>query len=157
MAELEQGSGEPGAPKIYWQDSWPGYPEARNRILSHVMSRDIQNLTVLTGDIHCHWANDLKADWEDPTSQTVGTEFICTSVSAEGSAQTSDFFSEYLDGRNEHIRWFDPRHGGFTAVSVSPDSWTADYYQVDDLRNPDSPVQVINTVVTEAGNPGIRP
>jgi alkaline phosphatase D len=154
MAEVEQGTGEPGAPEIYWQDGWPGYPAARNRILSHVMSRGISNFAVMTGDIHCHWANDLKADWADPNSATVGTEFICTSVTAEGSAQVSDFFREYLDGRNEHIQWFDGRHGGYTGVTLTPENWTADYYQVDDMRNPDSGVQVIQTVVTEAGNPG---
>jgi alkaline phosphatase D len=156
MADIEQGSGEPGAPELYWQDSWPGYPEARNRILNHVMSRGIPNLAVITGDIHCHWANDLKADWEDPSSQTIGTEFICTSVTAEGSAEASDFFREYLDGRNEHIRWFDGRHGGYTGVTVTPESWTADFYQVDDMRDPESGIQVINTTVTEAGNPGVQ-
>jgi alkaline phosphatase D len=156
MADIEQGSGEPGAPELYWQDSWPGYPEARNRILNHVMSRGIPNLAVITGDIHCHWANDLKADWEVPSSQTIGTEFICTSVTAEGSAEASDFFREYLDGRNEHIRWFDGRHGGYTGVTVTPESWTADFYQVDDMRDPESGIQVINTTVTEAGNPGVQ-
>jgi alkaline phosphatase D len=156
MVELDQGSGEPGAPSLYWQDSWPGYPEARNRILSHVMSRGIPNLTVLTGDIHCHWANDLKADWTDPTSQTIGTEYICTSISAEGAVLVSDFFRDYLNGRNEQVRWFDGRHGGYTGVTVTTQIWTADYYQVDDMRLQDSGVQVINTVVTEAGNPGIR-
>lgn len=33
---------------------------------------------------------------------------------------------------------------------------TVDYYQVDDMRDPESAVQIINTVVTEAGNPGIQ-
>lgn len=156
MAEIEQSSGEPGSPEEYWQDSWPGYPAARNRILNHVMSRGIPNFAVMTGDIHCHWANDLKADWEDPSSQTIGTEFICTSVTTEGSAQQSDFFRDYLDGRNEHIRWFDGRHGGYVGVTVTPQSWTADYYQVDDMRDPETEVRSINTVVTEAGNPGIQ-
>jgi hypothetical protein len=39
---------------------------------------------------------------------------------------------------------------------VTPDFCAADYYQVDDLRNPDSTVQIIYTVVAEAGNPGIQ-
>jgi alkaline phosphatase D len=157
MADIEQGSGEAGAPELYWQDSWPGYPAARNRILNHVMSRDIPNLAVMTGDIHCHWANNLKADWEDPNSQTIGTEFICTSITAGGADDVADFFRDYLDdGRNEHIKWFDGRHGGYTGVTLTPASWTAKYYQVEDMRNPDTGVQLINTVITEAGNPGIQ-
>jgi alkaline phosphatase D len=157
MAEMHQGIDEPGAPELYWQDSWPGYPEARNRILSHVMSRGIANLAVLTGDIHCHWANDLKADWGDPTSQTIGTEFICTSVTAEGAVLVSDFFRDYMtEGRNEHIRWFDGRHGGYTAVTVTPETWTADFRHVSDMRDPASTVETIQTVTTEAGRPGIQ-
>lgn len=156
MAELEQGAGEPGAPELYWQDSWPGYPAARNRILSHVLSRGIPNLAVITGDIHCHWANDLKADWEDPASRTIGTEFICTSITAGGAEDVAGFFNDYLDGRNEHIKWFDGRHGGYTGVTLTPAAWTADYYQVDDMRNPDSEVRVIQAVATEAGNPGVQ-
>ena len=41
-------------------------------------------------------------------------------------------------------------------MTVTPQTWTADYHQVDDVRNQDSGVQVINTVVVEAGNPGIQ-
>jgi alkaline phosphatase D len=156
MAEIEQGTGEAGAPELYWQDSWPGYPAARTRILSHVMSRGIPNFTVMSGDIHSHWASDLKADWEDPASQTIGTEFITTSISAGGAEQVDDFFREYLDGRNEHVKFFDGRHGGYVGVTLTPQTWTADYYQVEDMRNPESGVQLIKTLTTESGNPAVQ-
>ncbi len=153
FVELDQQAG-PG--EEFWQDSWPGYPGARNRILSHVMSRGIENLTVMTGDIHCHWGNDLLADWRDANSQVLGTEFICTSITAEGSAQQSDFFREYINDENPGVRWFDGRHGGYVGVEATPDRWTADFWQVDDMRDENTAINVINTLVTEAGNPGIQ-
>ena len=87
------------------------------------------------------------------TSQSIGTEFICTPVSAESSAHASDFFQEYLEGDRAHfvVR---PRHDGFTGV-IDARFWTANDYQVDDLPNPNSPMHIINSVVTEASNPGI--
>lgn len=153
MVNLEQGAGED---EEFYNDSWPGYPEARNRILSHVMSRGIENLTVMTGDIHCHWANNLLADWQDAGSQVLGTEFICSSITAGGAEDVSDFFREYVNDENPGVRWFDGRHGGYTSVEATPDRWTAEFWQVDDMRDENTPISVINTVVTEAGNPGIQ-
>lgn len=151
MADLEQGEGDA---ELYWQDSWPGYPAARNRILSHLMSRGISNPVVLTGDIHTAWANDLKADWGDPSSQTIGTEYICTSISA-GGAQPATFFEQYLPAA-PYIKFFDPNHGGYTAVELTPDLFRSEFLQVVDLLSPDSGVVTIGDFVTEAGIPGVQ-
>jgi alkaline phosphatase D len=152
MAELEQGEGDV---ELYWQDSWPGYPAARNRILSHLMSRNISNPVVITGDIHTAWANNLKADWDDPNSQTIGSEYICTSITAGGTSPAT-FFEQYL-AEAPHIRFFDPRHGGYTAVELTPDLWRSDFKVVANLEDPNSAVNTIATYVTEAGNPGVQP
>ena len=34
-------------------DSWPAFPETRRRLLSHIVSNNIQNVVFLSGDIHC--------------------------------------------------------------------------------------------------------
>jgi len=152
MAELEQGEGETD---LYWQDSWPGYPAARNRILGHLMSRGISNPVVLTGDIHTAWANDLKADWADPASATIATEYICTSITA-GGTKPATFFEPYVAAA-PHIKFFDPNHGGYTAVEVTPDLWRSDFVRVTDLLNPESSVERVASFVTEAGHPGVQP
>ena len=152
MAELEQQVG-PGA--LYWNDSWPGYPAARSRILSHLQSRGTSNPIVLAGDIHCHWANDLKADWTDEGSATIGSEFICTSISSEGD-EPSDFFREYLP-ENPHVRFFDGRHGGYMTAEVTPDAWRTDVRQLDSVTTPDAPIATIASFVVENGSPGLRP
>ena len=151
MAELEQGEGDV---ELYWQDSWPGYPAARARILDHLRSRNISNPVVMTGDIHTAWGNDLKADWRNPDSATIGSEYICTSISA-GGLEPAEFFRRYLTDA-PWIRHFDPRHGGYTSVELTPDLWRAEYRNVDKLDDPASAVSVSATFVTEAGNPGVQ-
>ena len=151
MAQMEQGSGEQDE---YYNEAWSGYPEARNRILSHIMSRDIANPVVLTGDIHTSWANDLKADWDDIDSETIATEYICTSITA-GGMNPATFFEQYLDAA-PFIKFFDPRHGGYTAVALTPELWRSDFYHVDNMEDPDSPVTNAASFVTEAGNPGVQ-
>jgi alkaline phosphatase D len=151
MAELEQAV---GSPELFWGDSWPGYPAARNRILSHVQSRGIANPIVLSGDIHTSWANDLKADWTDPASPTLGSEFTCTSISSEGDSP-SEFFRDFLP-ENPHIRFFDARHGGYVLCEVTPETWRGDFRVLDFLTRPDAPIATVSSWVVEAGRPGLQ-
>jgi len=151
MAEMEQ---EAGPEEGYYNDAWSGYPAARDRILGYVMQNQVSNPVVLTGDIHTSWANDLKADWADSASATIGTEYICSSITA-GGLDTADFFQEYVS-QTPHIRYFDPRHGGYTAVELTPELWRSDFYHVENMEDPASPLTTIASFVTEAGNPGVQ-
>ena len=47
--------------------------------------RGVRNPVVLTGDVHRAWANDLKADYANPSSATIGTELVCTSIASGGN------------------------------------------------------------------------
>ena len=44
---------------------------------------------VLTGDVYAHWASDLKLDYDDPTSATVGSELVCSSITSGGDGADS--------------------------------------------------------------------
>ncbi len=63
-------------------DAWDGYPAARTRLLDGAWNAGVDNLVVLTGDVHVGYALDLKADFDDPDSRTIGTELVATSVSS---------------------------------------------------------------------------
>lgn len=51
---------------------------------------------------------------------------------------------------------FDGLNGGYTGVTLTPQTWSADSYQVEDMRESESRIRVINTVVTEVGEPGAQ-
>ena len=63
-------------------DDWNGYPAARTRLLNRIRESRLANPVAVCGDLHSYWANDLKLDFDDPSSPTVATEFVGTSVSA---------------------------------------------------------------------------
>lgn len=42
------------------------------------------------------------------------------------------------------------------AVDATPERWTADCWQVDDMRDGTTAINVINTLVTGAGDPDIQ-
>jgi alkaline phosphatase D len=37
---------------------------------------------MLTGDVHNSWAAELKKNFDDPNSATLGIEFVATSISS---------------------------------------------------------------------------
>ena len=57
-------------------DQWDGYAAARERLLSFIAQRRPSNPVVLSGDWHSSFVNDLKADFDDPQSETLATEFV---------------------------------------------------------------------------------
>ena len=81
MGQLDHDRGDP---RIYWYDAWDGYPVARQRIIDHLAEARIRNPMLITGDWHSTFVNDIKADFSDPDSTTVATEFVGTSISSNG-------------------------------------------------------------------------
>lgn len=146
-AQVAEGEAQP-----YYNDSWSGYPEARARILAHIVENQVSNPVVLTGDIHSAWAADLKADWEDAASATIGTEYVTTSITA-GGTEADTWGQAYVDAF-DYIKYYDGRHGGFTVAEVTGSSWTTDYYVVDNMEDYGSGITHAATYVTEAGTPG---
>ena len=80
---------------------------------------------MLTGDIHSIGWADLKTDFSDPKSETVGTE-ICRQlrsvpVVTEGCACRH---SAYLP-ENPHIRFFNGQRG-YVRCALTPGRWQTD-------------------------------
>lgn len=81
LAQLKRGTAQ--AP-TYSMDKWDGYVAARERLLKVLASTPPSNPVVITGDIHSNWVADLKANFDDPASATIATEFVGTSMSSGG-------------------------------------------------------------------------
>ncbi|MEA2585909.1 MAG: alkaline phosphatase [Thermomicrobiales bacterium] len=139
-----------GPDTLFNDDQWDGYPLARNRILGHIRDAEIANAVVLSGDVHSAWVNDLKADFADPASPTVATEFVCSSVTAINPIGGR---LALLLATNPHIKFLDLRHG-YTVCDVTPSRWQTDYRAVKDVTKADAPVETIGSFVVEDGTPG---
>ena len=151
MAQLEQKQGEGEG---WWSDGWDGYPAGRQRILSQIAEQQIENVVVIGGDIHSFWVADLKQDFGDPTSPTVATEFVGTSVTSEGVPY--DVFNGFLP-ENPHIKFFDSRERGYVLVDVSPNLWRTDLRVVDTITQPEATVRTLGSYAVEQGRAGAQP
>ena len=137
----------------YWTDDWNGYPASRTRLLNHIHDARVANPIVLTGDIHCFFTNDLKLDFEDPSSPTVATEFIGGSVTSPGPP--SGLFEKYLPD-NPHVKFFNGREHGYVSVELSKEECTTKFQIVSDIRDPKATVSTLKTFTVENGRAGAK-
>ena len=72
-------------PRYHSMDQWPGYTAERMEMMRFMADRRVSNPVVLTGDIHSNWANELRIDDRKPETDTVGVEFVATSLSSGGN------------------------------------------------------------------------
>jgi alkaline phosphatase D len=142
-----------GPGESYFSDNWNGYAAARDRLIGALSERRISNPVVLTGDVHSYWVSDLKANFDDPGSATVGTEFVGTSISTPG---TPPSLVTRLP-ENPHIKYYESRFRGYVRCSVERERWTTDFRVVDTVANRNAPARTLSSWVVENGRPGAVP
>ncbi|MCX5396659.1 alkaline phosphatase [Streptomyces sp. NBC_00102] len=137
-------------------DSWDGYPASRQRVLDGAESAGVDNLLVLTGDVHVAYGFDLKKDFDDPSSRTVGTEIVTSSITSgqNGSVKPANWNNQMT--ANPHLKFYDGRRG-YALVTLERDHARADFRAVDAVTTPGAPITTAGSFVTEAGNPGLTP
>ncbi|WP_198663274.1 alkaline phosphatase D family protein [Jiangella endophytica] len=134
-------------------DQWDGYPANRRRLLDAM--RTTSNPVVLTGDIHKHVAAELKADFTDPASATVGVELICTSIASDGDGAPTDAYTpDWV--RHPYVRLYDGRRG-YVHVTLTRDAMTSEFKIVPWVEaDADAPLATVARFVTPAGAPGLE-
>jgi alkaline phosphatase D len=144
-----------GPVKVASMDAWDGYAASRDRITRGWVDAGVRNPVVLTGDVHAHWADDLKLDYADPTSRTVGSELVCSSITSTGDGV------DVVGGRhpwmvwNPHLRFYNNQRG-YVRTTITPESMTADFRVVPYVTQPGAPVHTRATFVIEDGVPGLH-
>jgi alkaline phosphatase D len=115
MAELDRGT-EPGR-HAYWHDGWDGYAPARRRLLDAVAQSQVRDTVVLSGDVHCFWAADLKRDFAAPQSPTVATEFVGGSITSQGPPNAR---VQAAVARIPYLRYGRSGRYGYAGVTLEP-------------------------------------
>lgn len=138
--------------KVVNPDAWDGYPAARDRILEAIAAAG--PTVVLTGDVHSSWVSDLRIDFDDDDSPTVGVEFVAPGVSSviPDDLKTAARLIETL---SPHIAWSETERRGWVLHEITPATWSTEYRLVEDASRPDSGVAVAEVFTVEAGTRGL--
>ncbi|TWT39263.1 alkaline phosphatase D family protein [Blastopirellula retiformator] len=140
----------------YSMDQWPGYEVNRLRMLKFFEQHPDKNPVVLTGDIHCNWANDLQVNCEDADSAAVAVEFVGTSISSGGNGAEQRDDTAMVLAQNPFVK-FNNYERGYVACEVTPQTWTTHYRTVPFVTKPDAPLNTRASFVVEAGKSGLNP
>ncbi|ESQ94654.1 alkaline phosphatase D family protein [Asticcacaulis benevestitus] len=133
----------------HWTDGWDGYPATRDRLIKAMQGTKLKNPVMLGGDIHSYWATELKADFRDPESRTIASEFVCTSVTADMPPYKA--FADMLP-QNPQVKYFNSRTNGYVAVEVTPKRLMSRFMAISDRTDPNATVSTEIAFAVEAGN-----
>lgn len=152
---LARADRDPGPGLELPMDNWNGYEPARQRLFDGVVERGVENMVVITGDAHCSMVADLKQNFADPGSRTVGAEFLGTSISSGGDGADLDTRGREWLSSNPHMKFYNQRRG-YVRCAVDRDTYRADYRVLPYITRPDAPVHTLAGFVVENGRPGVQ-
>jgi alkaline phosphatase D len=98
-----------------------------------------------------HWVADLKADFDDPRSPVIASEFCGTSITSQGASQKA------VDGllpENPHMKYGRSDRRGYIRASIAGGRLTADLIGLDTVKKPESRAELLARFLVEDGKPG---
>ena len=132
-------------------DSWDGYPQERENLLTHIRDRQIKDVVFVTGDIHTFIAGDVRtaAGAGDPAA----IEFVGGSITSSGlgetdlpagngviikgndkSPHTDPSLIEALKGINPWVDNADFDHHGYGKVVATKDAFDCEMVRMQTIK-----------------------
>lgn len=143
-------------PSFINSDQWNGYYAERQKFWDYLSGSNIDNVVVLTGDIHTSWANDLADSSYNVANgdSSVGVEFVTPSITS-GNASFSSIPSILIpvfEGANPHIKFFDLSQHGYFTLDISKTKSQADWNFVSDIETPSFTTSVASSWYSNDGD-----
>jgi alkaline phosphatase D len=135
----------------YTFDSWQGYPQERESLLTYVKDKGIKDVVFVTGDIHTFIAGDVKRDMG--AGESVALEFVGGSITSQGlgetdlaagggvvikgndaNPQTDPALIEALRGINPWVQTADFDHHGFGRVTATRGTFDVELVRLETIK-----------------------
>jgi len=147
-------------------DQWDGYAAARARLLGALASDGINNVVILTGDIHSSWALEISDDPFDASVYNPATgagsravEFVTPAVSSPGISDPAQarLLEQVLAQTHPHVKFAELNRQGYLLLDVSRERVQADFYHVGDVRLPEPSEALVASYVSAVGTNRVSP
>jgi alkaline phosphatase D len=141
------------------QDQWDGYSAEREEILTKFLDKKVDNLVVLSGDIHAFVAGDLYTNGQT-TGKRVGTELVGGSATSLGLPEETGVPSATLDAirrsADPHMVFADLDHRGYCVVTATKDHLVGEFKAVSDAKVRNGTVSTIAKFQVDSGKPKLN-
>ncbi|MBW8847225.1 MAG: alkaline phosphatase D family protein [Burkholderiales bacterium] len=165
------GANQATDPGLYFinSDQWDGYEPARNRVFAGIKgdatNPQVNNVVVLTGDIHSSWAADLHPNPYNPAAydKTTGAgslavEFVGTSVTSPGiDTDTTGAIAGAIKFYNPHSKYVQLTRRGYMVMDVNRDRVVGEWWYVDTVASPSHIETFAAAFEVHAGENHLRP
>ena len=140
-------------------DQWDGYPVARARVLSHIGSSQINNVVILTGDIHSSWGNEITGNPFVPGYAAQAVEFVCPAVTSPGiddRAQATGLQLQ-IGATHPHVKYVELFRRGYLLIDLTPERAQAEWYHVRTIVERTRDEELARVLYTAAGESRLQP
>jgi alkaline phosphatase D len=113
-------------------DAWDGYRANRTEITSHLVEEGIENVLILTGDVHSSWVFEVPGS-EAPGADPVAVELVTPAISSPPLGQRDEIRAqvEAATDRLEHLVYRDLTAHGYLRLEIEPERVRARYLYTD--------------------------
>lgn len=126
----------------FFLDTWDGYTATRERLFNFIDDNNIDNMVVLTGDIHSTWVADLSHDpfdqryYNGKTGEgSLAVEFVTPSVTSPALPPViGDIAAAALKSSSPHLKYCDMVHHGFFILDVTDERAQADWFYIKTIK-----------------------
>jgi phosphodiesterase/alkaline phosphatase D-like protein len=133
-------------------DQWDGYAAERSELMQHLVDSGVEDVTVLTGDIHTFFAGTVTTTG-DISGGGAATEFVGGSITSTGIAEdlekrglprdTEGSQEAGLRRMNPHIAYAQLSAKGYGVLEVHPDELLVTYRSPETVLEPESKVTTL--------------
>lgn len=131
-------------------DQWDGYPPARDRVFEILRGGAggpaLDDVVILTGDIHSSWAADLTPDPNNPDPAAGGydaasgagsraVEFVVPSVTSPGLPRFDTVLTTELKAANPHFKYIDLTRRGYLLLDVDATRVVGEWWYVNGVAS----------------------
>ncbi len=128
-------------------DAWDGYQADQLEFIRHVRDEQIDDVVILTGDVHSSWAFDVTEDPSTPATYNPLTgegsravEFVAPAIASESLGDTfnsltrtpvgADAFEVAMRANNPQLKHLDAKRQGFIVLDLTEERCQADWFHV---------------------------
>lgn len=136
-------------------DSWDGYSYERDLLSRNIVDNNVENLVVITGDLHSYIAAQLKDNYNfdlftGPLGTDIGVEFMTPALTSspfleivvtalnlpqDQGESLSDALEKAILPFNPHIRMFNSKQHGYSTLTLRADHCDWEAFSIDKNSN----------------------
>jgi alkaline phosphatase D len=141
-------------------DSWDGYRASRDRVFDMIEQQKVNNLVVLTGDVHSSWAYDLPrrpydAGYDRKSGKgSLGVEFAGTSITSPSNLgvgpEGQKRLAATMAGR-PHLHYADGQYRGYFILDLTRERLQADFYALATVQERSTKERFEKGFISESG------